>query len=163
MDRTMEGKDGVSVIVRNRFEERLTDMIARRYGEHNVRMCDDGTIRIHHRKNHVNLWIEHDCATAVCCLRGPSGDNILIPRDEIADYAPTLAHIPYARPAVYLTDDGENYVPHHSFIITESNLEYPDSVIEIIDNLCGLVDSSSEAWNQMISERWDMETSFESS
>lgn len=156
--RSMDEKDGDSVMVRNRFQKRLTELIAHEYGHYNVKICDRGVVRFHHRMNPVSLWFEHDCATAICCLKTPSGDDIQIPKDRIAEYAPALARMPYARPSFYLSEDKGNYILHHSFIITESDLEYPNYAIKIIDNLCGLTDSSSEIWNQMIHETENEET-----
>ena len=134
----------------NTFRTRLMDILFREYGRCNISRYDDVKIGIDTNDGEVNTWIYDDYALLICKLKDPKGKTVTIPTDDIAEYVPILAGL-CINPAIYLSSNGENYVPHFNFILHESDTEDPGAVIMAVDKLAFMADVASKSWNDAVS------------
>lgn len=126
------------------------DILCREYDRCNIYRYDDGSVSTNADDGDVSIWMYDSYAVLICTLKDPEGNTVAIPTDDIAEYIPVLADI-YISPAVYLSSNGGNYVPHYNFMLHESDVGNPGAVIMAVDKLAFMADIASKNWNDAVS------------
>ena len=152
----MNGADWMPETEGTEFRMRLLDILIPEFGKRNVQIEDDERIRVLYKGKIANILIVGSAASVTCCLRDLEDDAVMIPKDEIPDYIPFLAGMVFS-PALYITADDEDYAPHFSFVLSENDLDHPESVCTIINNICAMAAVASDEWNEMMSQQYDDE------